>query len=103
VAELDKERTIRDWMGVSLQAAVACTAVNMSADFRPEMSRIRLPTLVVHGDHDDFAPLATCGRRATGLIPDARLVVYPNASHMLQLPHREQLSADLLAFVGSPN
>jgi pimeloyl-ACP methyl ester carboxylesterase len=101
VALLDREQTIRDWMRVSLRAAVACTAMNVAADFRNEMSRIRIPALIVHGDHDAFAPLQTCGRRSADLIPDSKLTVYRNASHMLHLSHRRQLNTDLLAFVRS--
>jgi non-heme chloroperoxidase len=103
ISQPDRERTIQDWMGVSLHAAVACMGVSTSADFRPELTDIRVPTLVVHGDHDVFAPLETCGRRSAELIPDSELVVYRNASHMLHLSHREQLNADLLAFVRSRN
>jgi non-heme chloroperoxidase len=52
----------------------------------------------VHGDHDVFAPLETCGRQAAVLITDSRLVVYQDAAHMPQLSHGDRLSADLLAF-----
>jgi non-heme chloroperoxidase len=103
IPQLDKEQAIRDWMGVSLQAAVACTAANMPADFTAELSNITLPALVVHGDHDAFAPLETCGRRSASLIPGSRLVVYDNAAHMPHLSHRERLNADLQAFVRSPD
>ena len=101
VPQLDKERAIRDWMGVSLQAALACTAANMPADFTAELSKIALPTLVLHGDHDAFAPLETCGQRSAELIPGSQLVVYSNAAHMPHLSHRERLNADLLPFVRS--
>jgi non-heme chloroperoxidase len=103
IPQLEKEQAIRDWMSVSLQAAVACTAANMPADFTAELSKITLPALVVHGDHDAFAPLETCGRRSADLIPSSRLVVYDNAAHMPHLSHRERLNADLLAFVRSPD
>lgn len=100
IPQLEKEQAIRDWMGVSLQAAVACTAANMSADFTGELSKITVP-LVLHGDHDAFAPLETCAHRSAELIPDSQLVVYGNAAHMPHLSHRERLNADLLAFVRS--
>ena len=103
IPQLEKEQVIRDWMGVSLQAAVACTAANMPADFTAELSKITVPTLVLHGDHDVFAPLETCGRRSADLIPGSRLVIYGNAAHMPQMSHRERLNADLLAFVSSPD
>ncbi|WP_116202384.1 alpha/beta fold hydrolase [Amycolatopsis circi] len=101
IPQLEKDRAIRDWMGVSLQAAVACTEANLAADFRPEMREIRVPALIAHGDHDAFAPFETCGQLSADLIPDSALVVYRNASHMLHLSHRQQLNADLLAFVGA--
>jgi non-heme chloroperoxidase len=101
IAELDKEQTIRQWMGVSLGAAVACTAANTSTDFTTELSEIPVPTLIVHGDHDLFAPLETSGRRAAELIPDSSLVIYEGAAHMLHLSHRARLNADLLSFVRS--
>lgn len=101
IPQLEKEQAIRDWMGVSLQAVVACMATNMSADFTAELSKITVPALVLHGDHDVFAPLETCGQRSAELIPDSRLVVYGNAAHLLHLSCRERLSADLLAFARS--
>lgn len=101
IPEVEKQRAIRDWMGVSLKAAVDCTAVNVAADFRAELAEIRLPALVVHGDDDAFAPFETCGRRSADLIPDSKLVVYRNASHMLHLSHRRRLNADLLAFAAA--
>jgi non-heme chloroperoxidase len=99
IPQLEKERTVRDWMGVSLAAAVACMAANLPADFRAELSKITVPALIVHGDQDAFAPLETCGRRSADLIPGSRLVVYANAAHLPHLSHRERLNADLLGFV----
>jgi non-heme chloroperoxidase len=98
IPQLEKEQAIRDWMGVSLGAAIACTSANIRADFSAELRKITVPALVVHGDHDAFAPLETCGRRSADLIRDSQLVVYSNAAHMPHLSHREQLNADLLSF-----
>lgn len=98
IPQLDKEQAIRDWMGVSLGAAIACTSANVQADFGTELTRITTPTLVLHGDHDAFAPLETCGLKSASLIPRSQLVVYSNAAHMPHLSHREQLNADLLSF-----
>ena len=96
--ESTKQWTIRDCMTVSLHAAVACTATNVAADFRPELAKITVPALVVHGDHDASAPLELCGRRTAESIADAELKVYVNAAHALYLTHTERLNADLLAF-----
>jgi non-heme chloroperoxidase len=98
IEPLDKERTIRDWMGVSLNAVGACMAVNLSTDFTTEVREIAVPTLIVHGDCDVFAPLDTCGRRVAELVPDGRLLIYEGAAHLPHLSHRRRLSADLLTF-----
>ena len=98
IPHLAKEATIRDWMRVSLHAAVECTRNNLAADFRAEATQITVPALVIHGDHDAFAPLESCGQRSAGLIPGSKLVIYPNASHMLHLSHGEELARDLLDF-----
>ena|ERR1700722_19567594 len=101
IPQLEKEQTIRDWMGVPLQAVVACMAANLAADFSAGLSKITVPALVLHGDHDVFAPLEACGRQSARLIPDSRLVVYANAAHVPHLSHREQLNVDLLGFLRS--
>jgi non-heme chloroperoxidase len=101
IPQLEKEATIRDWMRVSLHAAVECMQENLAADFRIQASQITVPALVIHGDHDAFAPLETCGQLSAALIPGSKLVVYENASHMLHLSHRDRLSGDLLAFARS--
>ncbi len=101
IPQLDKEQAIRDWMGVSLHAAVACMAANLAADFTAELSCVTVPALILHGDHDAFAPLEPCGRRAAELISGSRLQVYAGAAHMPHLSHRERLNSDLLAFAGA--
>jgi non-heme chloroperoxidase len=94
-----KDWTVRDVMGVSLNAAIACTATNMSADFRPELAKTAVPALIVHGDHDASAPLDLCAKVSAELLPDAELRVYANAAHALYLTHTARLNADLLEFV----
>jgi pimeloyl-ACP methyl ester carboxylesterase len=93
-----KDWTLRDCMSVNLHAAIACTATNATADFRPELAKITRPALVVHGDHDASAPLDLCGRVTAELLAEAELRVYTNAAHALYLTHTERLNADLLDF-----
>jgi non-heme chloroperoxidase len=98
IPQLDREQATRDWMGVSLNAVVACMSALMRTDFSAELARVTVPALVVHGDRDAVAPLEPCGRRAAELISDSRLVVYANEPHMIHLSHRDRLNADLLSF-----
>ena len=72
--------------GRSLDAAVACMTANLAADFTAELSSVDVPALIVHGDHDAFAPLAACGRRSAKPIRGSRLLVYAGAAHMPPVP-----------------
>jgi non-heme chloroperoxidase len=73
--------------------------VSCESDLRSDMNAFTMPTLVIHGDADMFAPLDVTARRTARAIPGSRLEVYENAAHGLFLTHRERLSRDLLAFI----
>jgi pimeloyl-ACP methyl ester carboxylesterase len=68
-------------------------------DLRTEMRAITVPTLIVHGDADAFAPFLLCGKRSAQIVSHSRLVVYEGAGHGLFVTHRDRLNADLFAFI----
>ncbi|WNG39419.1 alpha/beta hydrolase [Archangium violaceum] len=82
----------------SMKAVIECNRSGTTTDFRVELPRIRLPTLVIHGDKDVSAPLELTGRKTAQLIPGSRLKVYEGAPHGLFVTHMNRLNADLLAF-----
>ncbi|MFP2908594.1 alpha/beta fold hydrolase [Pyxidicoccus sp. 3LFB2] len=82
----------------SMKAVIDCNRAMTSTDFRAELPRIRLPTLVLHGTVDASAPLELTGRKTAALIPGARLEVYEGAPHGLFVTHLDRLNSDLLAF-----
>ena len=71
--------TIRMMTQTSLQAAVELNRVQTTTDFRGELAKITVPTLIIHGDRDASAPLELTGRPTAQLIPGARLKVYEGA------------------------
>jgi len=81
-----------------LHAALACNVSVTEADFRLELPRIVLPTLIVHGDRDASCPLPLTGAVAATLIPKARLEVYEGAPHGLPLTHVARLNQELTRF-----
>jgi non-heme chloroperoxidase len=64
----------------------------------PELPRISVPTLLIHGDNDKSTPIETTARKTAPLIPGSQLKVYEGAAHGLPITHADQLNADLLAF-----
>jgi non-heme chloroperoxidase len=83
----------------SLKSAYACIKQFSETDFTEDLKKMTVPTLVIHGDDDQIVPLATTARRAVELLPQGRLSVYEGAGHGLPSTHKEQLNAELLAFL----
>ena len=69
-----------------------------ATDMRPDLDRVDVPTLVIHGDDDQVVPFPVGGQASAARIAGARLKVYPGGPHGLTDTHKDELSADLLAF-----
>jgi pimeloyl-ACP methyl ester carboxylesterase len=70
-------------------------------DFRADLRRLTVPTLIVHGVADQSALIDVTGRRTRELVPHAVYREYPTAGHGLYVTHAEQLNAEILEFVKS--
>jgi non-heme chloroperoxidase len=70
-----------------------------AAPMRGDLAKFDVPTLVLHGDADQVVPFEVGGKASAALIDGAELKVYEGAPHGVTDTHKEQLSADLLAFV----
>jgi non-heme chloroperoxidase len=81
--------------------AFECIAAFSATDFRGDLEKFDVPTLVVHGDDDQIVPFSVGGQASAALIDGATLNVYPGAPHGITDTHKEQLGNDLLAFVSS--
>ena len=79
--------------------AYECIAAFSATDFRGDLEKFDVPTLVVHGDDDQIVPFEVGGKASAALIEGAELKVYAGAPHGITDTHKEQLNADLLAFV----
>ena len=94
-----REWTKSDMLSTTLQAAIDFQRSGAETDFRVELARLTVPTLIIQGDADASAPLPLTGTPTAAVVPNCRLVVYENAPHGLYLTHRDRLNRDLLAFV----
>jgi non-heme chloroperoxidase len=80
-------------------AAYECIKAFSATDFREDLKKIDVPTLVIHGDDDQIVPIAVGGLRSVKMIKGATLKVFPGAPHGLMSTHRDLFHADLLEFV----
>lgn len=83
-------------------ASLACVAT-WQEDFRQDVSRIDIPTLVIHGDEDRIVPLAAAGQRTAKLIKGARLVVIKGGPHCIPWTHADEVNSALMSFLGEPS
>jgi len=70
-----------------------------ATDFREDLKKIDVPTLVIHGDDDQIVPIDAAGRASAKLIKGAKLIVYAGAPHGLTDTHKDRLNQDLLEFL----
>jgi non-heme chloroperoxidase len=85
--------------GCSATASLACVSTWYS-DFRKDVARINVPTLVMHGDADRILPISASGARTAKLIKGARFVVVEGGPHCITWTHSEIVNRELVAFLG---
>lgn len=79
--------------------AYECIAAFSATDFRGDLAKFDVPTLVIHGDDDQVVPFEVGGKASAALIAGAELLVYADAPHGITDTHKDRLGADLLAFL----
>jgi 3-oxoadipate enol-lactonase len=94
----ERERLAAELLALNIEGTDAALESVMSR--RPvedELARIRLPTLVLHGDNDR-AIVPARARRTAANIPGARLIMIPYAGHTSTLEEPAAITRELTAF-----
>jgi non-heme chloroperoxidase len=86
--------------GASATASLACVPT-WHEDFRDDLKRINIPTLVIQGDSDRILPIAASGARTAKLIKGARLAVVKDGPHCITWTHAEEVNSELANFLGT--
>lgn len=87
--------------GQGADYALPATIVIWATDFRADLPKITVPTLVVHGDGDQNVPFAASGARMTQYVPHAQLHVVAGGPHGLNVSHREEFDRVVGEFIAS--
>ena len=82
----------------SAVASLACVST-WYEDFRQDVAKIDVPTLVIHGDSDRIVPFSAAGQRTAKLIPGAELVVIKDGPHNVAWTHTDEVNGALLTFL----
>lgn len=101
---VSEERLQQDSV-LALQAAGYATIKAMQAwsttDFRDDLTRIKIPTLVIHGKADETVPIDISGEKTAAAIPQAKFVVFDDAPHGLVYTHKEKFNEEIISFINS--
>jgi len=85
--------------GASATASLACVAT-WHEDFRKDLARVDVPTLVIHGDADRILPISASGQRTAKLVKNARSIVVKGGPHCITWTHADQVNPELVNFLG---
>src|SRR5229473_1715478 len=84
--------------GASATASLACVPT-WHEDFRKDVNKIDVSTLVIHGDADRILPITASGLRTAKLIKGARLVVVKDGPHCITWTHADEVNGELVDFL----
>ena len=84
--------------GASPKGTLDCVSAWLT-DFRNDLKKINVPTLVIHGDADRILPIAITGKRTHEAVKGSRLVAVPGGPHGLIWTHAEIVNRELLDFL----
>lgn len=96
------EETVRaSWNVAGNSGAFASAAAPLTwfTDFRADVEKVDVPSLILHGTGDRVLPIDATGRPFSKLLPDADYVEIEGAPHGLLATHADEVNAALLSFL----
>ena len=85
-------------VGASATGTAACVPTWLT-DFRKDLPKINVPTLIIQGDADRILPLPVTGKRLSEALKGSRLVVLEGGPHGIPWTHAEEINRALLDFL----
>ncbi|MNK32850.1 Non-heme bromoperoxidase BPO-A2 [compost metagenome] len=85
----------------SPKGTLDCIAAFSRTDFREDLEKFNIPTLIIHGDADAIVPFEVSGKRSHEAIPGSQLVVIEGGPHGLNATHADAFNSALIEFLGS--
>jgi non-heme chloroperoxidase len=76
-----------------------CIKAFSETDFTEDLKKFDVPTLILHGDDDQIVPIGAAALLSSKLVKGATLKIYPGAPHGMCETLRDQVNAELLAFI----
>jgi pimeloyl-ACP methyl ester carboxylesterase len=84
----------------SPKGTLDCIAAFSRTDFRGDLKKIAIPTLIIHGDSDAIVPFEVSGKRTHQAITGSQLALIKGGPHGLNASHPEPFNKALIEFLG---
>ena len=101
VSEQQRQYAVQIAAGASPQGTVECVKAFGGTDFRDDLAKVQVPTLVIHGDADGIVPFEASGQRTAQAIAGAQLHVIAGGPHGINASHAEEFNTALIGFLKS--
>jgi pimeloyl-ACP methyl ester carboxylesterase len=99
VTESQRSEAVAMCLQSAQHAALACMDAFDTTDFREDLKKVTVPTLVIHGDADAVVPIEGSGLRTHRAVPHSQLVRISGAPHGLNVSHALAFNDALLSFL----
>lgn len=99
VSEGVREAFWRQGMLAGFPASYFCIKAFSETDLTEDLKKIDVPTLILHGDDDQIVPIGASAMLSSKIVENATLKVYPGGPHGMCTTRKDEVNADLLAFL----
>ena len=82
-------------------ACYFCIKAFSETDLTEDLEKIDVPTLILHGEDDQIVPIGDSALLSSKIVKNATLKIYKGAPHGMCTTHKDEVNADLLAFIQS--
>jgi len=86
-------------MQASFKGVFDCIKAFSETDFTDDLTKMDVPTLIMHGDDDQIVPIGASALLSAKLVKGSTLQIYPGFDHGMCSTHKDQINAALLAFL----
>ena len=101
VSEAQRKYAVDIAAFASPKGTLDCIAAFGRTDFREDLDKVTVPTLVIHGDSDGIVPFEVSGKRSAELIKGAQLVLIKDGPHGINASHAAEFNKALIEFLAS--
>ncbi len=100
VSEAQRQYALQIASFASPKGTLDCISAFGKTDFRPDVAKVAVPTLVIHGDLDGIVPFEASGKLSAEAISGSELVVIKGGPHGVNASHPKEFNAALIGFLG---